>query len=84
MSIAIVPVNAKESKYKLKWWDLQNDYEYNADYTYNDRKKDLIKANNDDIKENIKDIIKSLLDTYRMSYNLAKQSFYYVKENKKM
>lgn len=54
-----------------------------ADYTYNDRKKDLIKANNDDIKENIKDIIKSLLDTYRMSYNLAKQSFYYVKENKK-
>ena len=35
MSIAIVPVNAKESKYKLKGRDLQDDYEYNVDYTYN-------------------------------------------------
>ena len=46
-------------------------------------KKALLKVTNNDIKENIIDIFKSLLDTYRMSYNLAKQSFYYVKENKK-
>lgn len=86
-SLELFKVTFEKYNEKLVVFELFNEEKFNqnidADYTYSNLKKDLMKANNDDIKGNIKDIIKSLLDTYRMSYNLAKQSFYYVKENKK-
>ena len=82
-SLELFKVTLEKYNEKLVVFELFNESKFNrnidANYTYCDWKKALLKANNNDIK----DIIKSLLDTYRMSYNHSKQSFYCVKENKK-